>query len=326
MVRIASTTVALALLGPFALASDGVMEINQTCAAGPGCFPGGSPGFPVTLTSPGSYRLTGNLNSESIQTISLQANQVTLDLNGFMISGGNTIRGDGSDATVRNGSIGGSIGFESGIFLTGERNVLQSLRFTSAADGLELGNSCVVRDVEGTLLYPLLTGRNCVIVDSVLTNRGNGSVIVSGAGTRIEGCVLEALFDGGVSVSDGAVILGNRIKSGYTAVSASNAVIKGNTIESSDWKGIAGSKNIIEGNVVKGASSGGPDVGIECVDCTVIGNVVRDSGLFGLLDPSGSTGYANNQFINNNGGNANPQVSGGIEMGTNICGGDTTCP
>jgi hypothetical protein len=49
-----------------------------------------------------------------------------------------------------------------------------------------------------------------------------------------------------------------------------------------------------------------------------------DSG--SSMGRSGGTGYGNNQFSNNNGGNANPQVSGGIEMGTNICGGDTTCP
>ena len=51
----------LALAGP-ALAVDGVLEINQTCAISTGCFPGDSPGFPVSVTQPGSYRLTGNLD------------------------------------------------------------------------------------------------------------------------------------------------------------------------------------------------------------------------------------------------------------------------
>ena len=44
-----------------ALAVDGVLEINQTCAVQTGCFAGDSPGFPVTITQPGSYRLTSNL-------------------------------------------------------------------------------------------------------------------------------------------------------------------------------------------------------------------------------------------------------------------------
>lgn len=37
-------------------------------------------------------------------------------------------------------------------------------------------------------------------------------------------------------------------------------------------------------------------------------------------------GYVNNVLNDNNGGNANPQLSGGVQMGTNICGGDTVCP
>ena len=39
-----------------------------------------------------------------------------------------------------------------------------------------------------------------------------------------------------------------------------------------------------------------------------------------------TSAYKDNYFDGNNGGNENPQVSGGIEIGTNICGGDTTCP
>ena len=44
-----------------ALAVDGVLEINQACAESTGCFAGDSPGFPVTIQDPGSYRLTGAL-------------------------------------------------------------------------------------------------------------------------------------------------------------------------------------------------------------------------------------------------------------------------
>ena len=41
-------------------ASDGVLEINQTCAVNTGCFPGDAPGFPVHLdgTPSKSYALT----------------------------------------------------------------------------------------------------------------------------------------------------------------------------------------------------------------------------------------------------------------------------
>jgi hypothetical protein len=47
-------------------ASDGQLEINQACAVNTGCFPGDDPGFPVTITQPGSYRLTGNLDLSAV--------------------------------------------------------------------------------------------------------------------------------------------------------------------------------------------------------------------------------------------------------------------
>ena len=52
----------LALAAP-ALAVDGVLEINQTCAVQTGCFVGDTAGYPVTIYSKtgGSYRLTGDL-------------------------------------------------------------------------------------------------------------------------------------------------------------------------------------------------------------------------------------------------------------------------
>ena len=62
------TPLLLALgLGPAgpARASDGVLEINQTCATQTGCFPGDAPGLPVTLPVAGSYRLTSNLRTSS---------------------------------------------------------------------------------------------------------------------------------------------------------------------------------------------------------------------------------------------------------------------
>jgi hypothetical protein len=52
----------LLLFAAPALASDGVLEINQTCAVETGCLAGDSPGFPVTISTAGSYRLTGSLN------------------------------------------------------------------------------------------------------------------------------------------------------------------------------------------------------------------------------------------------------------------------
>ena len=64
-------------LGPApALADAGRLEINQICAVETGCFPGDAAGFPVTLTTPGSYALTGNLSLalESPSTHAIEIN------------------------------------------------------------------------------------------------------------------------------------------------------------------------------------------------------------------------------------------------------------
>jgi len=116
----------LCLLAPFsAHAVDGVIEINADCATF-GCFSGDSAGYPVTITSPGSYRLTSDLTTTSVNTtlIVVSSNSVSIDLNGFALRGpvtcsGATLScsgsgtGDGIDANndenivIRNGTITG---------------------------------------------------------------------------------------------------------------------------------------------------------------------------------------------------------------------------
>lgn len=51
--------------------------------------PGDSAGFPVTISLPGSYRLSGNLTVPDADTdaILITADNITLDLNGFTIAG-----------------------------------------------------------------------------------------------------------------------------------------------------------------------------------------------------------------------------------------------
>jgi len=74
--------------------SDGVIEINQAAALAGGVTPGDTPGFPVTITSPGSYRLTSNLDSPiGTGAIQIAAINVTLDLAGFQVASTNACTG-----------------------------------------------------------------------------------------------------------------------------------------------------------------------------------------------------------------------------------------
>lgn len=81
----------LVLTAPLA-ASDGVIEINQAKAIAGGVSAGDAPGFPVTIDTPGSYLLTGELSVTDADTtvIAIESSDVTLDLNGFTVRGPNS--------------------------------------------------------------------------------------------------------------------------------------------------------------------------------------------------------------------------------------------
>jgi hypothetical protein len=70
-------------------AVDGVILVDQNRALAGAVTPGDTPGFPVTISLPGSYRLSGNLTVPNANTtaISITASHVTIDLNGFSIIG-----------------------------------------------------------------------------------------------------------------------------------------------------------------------------------------------------------------------------------------------
>src|SRR5579883_3250123 len=93
-----------------------------------------SSGFPFVITQPGSYKVTSNLKVPAgLDGIDIRSNDVTLDLNGFTISGPVACTGVGlavncpngtgvtigiysdipyTNITVRNGSV---VGFQSGV-------------------------------------------------------------------------------------------------------------------------------------------------------------------------------------------------------------------
>jgi len=142
----------LGLAGP-AFGADGVLEINATCATTAGCFAGDTPGYPVQITQPGSYRLTGNLTVPAGTNGIEVANGVDLDLGGFEIAGpvscalGCPAAGSGSgiaaapfggnQCAVSNGKLRGFA--EDGVRL-GLQGDARRLRITDIArHGLNLG-------------------------------------------------------------------------------------------------------------------------------------------------------------------------------------------
>lgn len=150
-----------------AAAVDGVIEINETSVTTGSITPGDLPGYPATLTEPGSYRLTSNLNlRDSSETgILVAADDVTIDLNGFGIIGPARCTaykeeiscvgsGDGSAihaeddrsmavrTTVRNGFVRGA--GHSGIRLNAESAVDFVTVSDNAQGGIEIADDSLV--------------------------------------------------------------------------------------------------------------------------------------------------------------------------------------
>ncbi len=92
------TAALAALLAPAAFAQ-ALIDQNKVLAGS--VTPGDAPGFPLTISQPGSYKLTSNLyvpaGSDGIQ---ITADNVTLDLNGFTVLGTATCSQNGSTLAV----------------------------------------------------------------------------------------------------------------------------------------------------------------------------------------------------------------------------------
>jgi hypothetical protein len=159
-----------------AFAVDGQIAITQAKAMAGGVTPGDAPGFPVTISQPGSYVLSGNLTVPDANTdaIVIEASHVTVDLNGFAIlgptdcSGGlNPCAGAGNgtgigtptvqfNITIRNGTVQGMGG--RGILLQGDSHLVEYVHARSNG----LGGIGVVssQDVGGSIVQYNTVQRN----------------------------------------------------------------------------------------------------------------------------------------------------------------------
>ena len=170
----ASATLIVGLGSPVH-AVDGVIEINQAKALVGGITAGDGPNYPVRINEPGSYRLTSDLVvSSGIDGVEINADNVTLDLNGFTIFGSGEVGlNDGisiiasDNAEVRNGTVRGFL--RHGVFsLTGTRSRALGVR--------AIGNNANGLNLEGTALVD-----GCVALDNGIfgIRVGAGSLVIN---------------------------------------------------------------------------------------------------------------------------------------------------
>lgn len=240
---------------PAALAVDGVIEINQASVFIGGVSPGDTPGFPVSLTAAGSYRLTGNLDvsaeasPENTTAIEILASFVTLDLNGFSLIG-NTVctgspvtscaplgSGDGIDSRDHNfNRIGNGIvrGFGDAGIDAGNASVDRIQAFSNGRRGIALHN--------GGLVTQSAAG-------------GNGTRGIMGSGILVEAS--RALENGaaGIHANPGEVRDCEAVHNGASGITAIDGLITGSISRGNVGTAIVATRS---GYTLNNASGTGP--------------------------------------------------------------------
>lgn len=279
-------------------AVDGVIEINQARAEAGDVTPTDAPGFPVTISEAGSYKLTGKLTVPNADTsgIEITAENVVIDFNGFGIFG--PVNCTGSVPTC---TTAGGLG-------AGVRVVANKVRvFNGTIQGL--GGSGIfspggntetwIEDMTITSNFGrgFLGGSRCTLLDNTITNNLDDG-IEAGGQCRITGNIITNNGITGISVSDDNAITENLIKdNGSTGINVSGGnVVQGNTVTANASDGINASGGVLIGNTV----SLNDGVGVQL---------------------SSGVGFVNNVVSLNSGGNA----AGGTQLGQNLCG-TALCP
>jgi hypothetical protein len=176
---------------------DGVIEINQAKALAGGVTASDAPGFPVTIDVGGSYRLTGSLTNldASVDTIRITASLVSLDLNGFIITGplssctwnassgvlcssygsGKAINasiGCPFGTIVRNGTVLNSA--NDGVDLCAASTVENVNVFGAFGQGIRVEESSIVKNCQVVLAYVAgIRAPSSLVVDSTVRDCGS---------------------------------------------------------------------------------------------------------------------------------------------------------
>ena len=196
---IAAIALAAIACGPAAQAQ---ATLDQSKALAGGVTAEDTPGFPITLSRPGSYKLTGNLVvPANLGGVHITVPGVTLDLNGFNITGpGTCLRNDATFAvtcsfmptvthgvlmttggsTLRNGNVRG---FYTGVFFFGADQIENLLVEHNHGYGLANGNTDGARSLIRHVRSQLNGGGGFNIGDSLVQGSTAASNGLDGFGS-----------------------------------------------------------------------------------------------------------------------------------------------
>lgn len=246
--------------------------------------------LPFTISSSGSYYLTQNL-STSGDGITVSADNVTIDFNGFTITGPGKASGTGY-----------------GVILTGRKNV-------------EVRNG-TVKEFGYTGIYDNAGMAHRILNMRVMDNGGSG-VWMQSEYHLASNCSLKSNGGYGIQLGAGATVTGNNvIGSGSNGIGVGEgSTVSGNTAYYNAYGIAAGSGSTVSGNAVAYSTTHGigTDPGV-----TIIGNSSYFNGRNGIDAGQGSSIKNNSMYYNNWNGlylAGDNLVDGNTAYGNNRAGG-----
>jgi hypothetical protein len=168
--------------------------------------PGDAPGFPLTISVRGAYKLTGNLTVPNANTTAIQitADNVTLDLNGFGIYGpgdngaGHGVIANNSNVTVINGSVRGMGG--AGLYLQGNTHRVENVYVTANGNaGIAFGSNSIIK------------GNTAILNNASRASAAAIEEFIGGGGSLVAGNVVNNNIGIGISARNGTSVIGNTV-------------------------------------------------------------------------------------------------------------------
>jgi parallel beta-helix repeat protein len=246
--------------------------------------------LPYTITTQGSYIINQNLKA-NWHGIKVQANNVTIDLNGYSISGNNTSGGYGvymngcSNVEIRNGTVrnfGGNGIYEEGDSGNSHR-VINVRVMNNKGSGIYLnGNNHMVKDctVSNNGYAGIYALSGSMISGSTAYGNGNQG-IVAGPGSMISGNTAYGNGENGIYASSGSTVSGNTAYgNGFSGIEVyPGSTVKNNTSYSNQHYGISlGGYNLVDGNTTYyNNQSGGAYTNMNSCGSCVLGDNVDPS-------------------------------------------------
>jgi parallel beta-helix repeat protein len=145
---------------------------------------------PLVITRPGSYRLISNLviSSVTASAILIDADNVTIDLDGFTIAGPGKNIGDGfginttvrTNVVVVNGTVR-DFGLV-GVHLPGQNNRVENVRvYSTGSDGIFVGHSSVVTRCQVAFCFSgINTDDGSSVLDNTIYQNDHIGIFTSG--------------------------------------------------------------------------------------------------------------------------------------------------